>query len=284
MNILLLLIFSFTTPIQNIFTKQYDSKATVPNPFLFTGVSAATTWVILLLIAGFKVQFVPELIPHALGYAITILLGCVFIELGMSVGPISLTSLISSYSTIIPIAYGIVWLREPVRKTAYIGFVLLLISLYLINKKQEEEKALNVRWIIYAVLMFFMCGINSVVAKVQQMDFNNAYRNEFLIYSFGLVTCVILPLTLIREKNRLRALKECAPCGVGRGIVNSAYNMLSLILLGRIPSALLFSLNSAIGITFMFVVSQVFYKEKMSRPQIIGYVLGGLSIIFFNLS
>ena len=52
----------------------------------------------------------------------------------LMLGSMTLTSLIVSYSVIIPCIYGIVFLKEPISICFVIGLLLLAISLFLVNK------------------------------------------------------------------------------------------------------------------------------------------------------
>jgi multidrug transporter EmrE-like cation transporter len=60
-------------------------------------------------------------------------------------------------------------------------------------------------------------------------------------------------------------------------------NLLVMILSGLMPVSLMFPIISAGGIVAIFVISLVFYKEKLSRLQIIGYILGTVSVVLLNI-
>lgn len=76
------------------------------------------------------------------------------------------------------------------------------------------------------------------------------------------------------------ALCPAALCGVSNAIVNAAVMFLNN---RSFPTAVMFPVISAGGIVIIFIASVTFFKEKMSPLQVIGFVLGILSIIFFNL-
>ena len=68
-------------------------------------------------------------------------------------------------------------------------------------------------------------------------------------------------------------------CGLGNGVVN----YLVLILSGEMPASVMFPLISAGGILATFLVSLFLYKEKLSKYQNIGLILGIISVIFLNI-
>ncbi len=57
----------------------------------------------------------------------------------LKLGPVSLTSLIVSFSLIIPCAYGILFLHEPITFFKSTGFVFLLAAILLTNGKREHN-------------------------------------------------------------------------------------------------------------------------------------------------
>lgn len=48
------------------------------------------------------------------------------------------------------------------------------------------------------------------------------------------------------------------------------------------PVSLMFPIISAGGIAATFVISQVFYKEKLSKLQLVGFILGTVSVVLLN--
>lgn len=62
------------------------------------------------------------------------------------------------------ITYTNVWLHEPVSAFTCIGFVLLLISLFLVRgEKTESEKKLSVKWLIAIVVTTVGNGLLAII-------------------------------------------------------------------------------------------------------------------------
>lgn len=65
----------------------------------------------------------------------------------MALGMFSLSTLITSYSLLVPTLYGIVFLNEAIGWTGYVGIVLLVVSIYLLNKK-DETITFSIGWLV----------------------------------------------------------------------------------------------------------------------------------------
>ena len=70
-----------------------------------------------------------------------------------------------------------------------------------------------------------------------------------------------------------------AICGIANGVVN----YLVLLLSNRLPASVMFPVISAGGIILSAIVAITVYKEKLSKYQWIGMILGTISIISLNM-
>ena len=67
------------------------------------------------------------------------------------------------------------------------------------------------------------------------------------------------------------------------GVANALVNLLTMVLQGRMPVSVLFPLVSSGGLVLTFFLSRFIYKEKLSKVQIAGFLLGTLSVVFLNI-
>ncbi len=69
----------------------------------------------------------------------------------------------------------------------------------------------------------------------------------------------------------------------GCGIMNGTVNLFVMILSGMMSVSLMFPLMSVGGILVTFTVSILFYKEKLTRLQYLGFLAGIGAVIFLNI-
>ena len=65
--------------------------------------------------------------------------------------------------------------------------------------------------------------------------------------------------------------------------MNGIVNLFVMILSGKMPVALMFPLISAGGIIVTYIVSRFFYKEKLTKMQFAGFILGIASVVFLHI-
>ena len=139
------------------------------------------------------------------------------------------------------------------------------------------------KWGFYIFLAFAGNGICSIVQKMQQMNFDGAYKNEFMITAFGIVVIILLACSFGVNGDKKQMIKDCRIFAPLAGISNGLTNLLVMVLTAAMPAAILFPSFSAGGIIVMFFIGLFVYKEKLSKVQMIGYAIGVVSIVLLNL-
>ena len=273
MHILFLILAISGIVAQNTTRKSYG-KITSSGMFLF-----------FLVASGFKLSFTSALIPYvilfALGYGSAVL----FSLLAIKCGPLAITALISSFSLIVPTVYGIAVFGETVKTWFYVGCALLVACLVLVNlKRGEGGVTITLKWVIFVVLSFVGNGLCSTVQAVQQKDFPDQYKSEFMIASLLMVSVVFIAFAIFRERDNVgQTLKKGGILMVICGLANGMSNQCVMKLVGLMDTSLMYPLISAGSIILTSVISRVAYGERLSRSQQIGLALGVASVVFMNL-
>lgn len=280
MKYLLLMLTLFGISSQNVLQKHYNTKHPGEGAYLFPLISSMAALLFFVVSAKFKFEFNSAVIPYSIGFAVSYALSVVTLLAALKTGPMSITILILAYSLIIPAFHGMIAYNDTLSTMGIIGLVLLAISLYLINKKEKDGK-INIKWLIYLTLCFFGNGFCSVFQKMEQVAFDGAYKNEFMIMALVFVVISLLVLLFVtKEKSKLKnAIVPAAGCGVFNGMVN----LFVMILTAAFPSVILFPTIAAGGIVIGYVVAVTIYKEKLTTCQLVGYVLGTVSVVLLNI-
>lgn len=267
---------------QNVLKKPYTQKKGSKGVYFFIAcVSAAAALFFVATSGGFRFDF--AYVPYSVGFATSYAVSSVFTVLAVAFGSLSLTSLFTSFSLMIPTFFGLLFLRESIGVGFIPGLLLLSASLFLINKKDEEIK-FSPKWIVCVLLSFVGNGMCSVVQKMQQLAQNGAYKNEFMIVALVIVTAIMLILTLTTER---KDVKQFAKTGwhlsLICGLLNGMVNLFVMILSNKMSVSLMFPLISAGGLVVTYFVSRFFYKEKLSKMQLAGFICGAAAVIFLNI-
>lgn len=282
MSVLYLIIIIAGVSGQNIAKKIYTKKMQGSGTYLFSACTALFS--MLFFIVTMK-DFIWEaaIIPYSVAFALSFAVSNLFGVLSIKSGPLSLSSLMISYSLLIPTFYGILFLKEPISVFFLTGLCLLVISLFLVNKKKDKSQ-IGFKWIVFVFLSFLGNGFCSTLQKMQQAKFDGAYKNEFMILALAIVSVVLFSVALITDKKYIKEnIRHACLVAPGCGIMNGLTNMLVMVLSGLMAVSLMFPLISAGGIILTYIISVTFYKEKLTKMQFLGFLTGILSIVFLNV-
>jgi len=266
---------------QNIAKKPYTQKVGDRGVYFFSTVLSAVA-LLFFVVTSPKLHFDVSVLPYSVGFAVAYTVASVGTFFAIAYGSLSLSSLFISYSLMIPTLYGLA-IGESVGAGFWPGLGLLAVSLFLTNKPNEKAPV-SFKWLVWVILAFVGNGMCSVVQKMQQVASGGAYKNEFMIVALAIVSVVMLIMTLCKER---KDVKQCARHGwylaVVCGVLNGGVNLFVMILSGRMPVSLMFSLISAGGLLVTYIVSKFLYKETLTKTQFVGFLFGLLAVVFLNI-
>ena len=279
MTYIMLLVTAFFASLQNIVSKEYNIKTKGKDIYLYTAVVAATAMIFFILTSGGSFEFNFHSAIYSAAFALCYLSAVVGMIKSIECGPLSVSSLINQCSLIIPTLYGVAILNEKLKIWGYIGIVLLFVSLFLVKPKNSGKAKITPKWFVWVNIGFVGNGMCSTVQKMQQLKFDGAYKNEFMIIALCICAVVMSVASLlgVKEKRDVKSIFKFAPI---QGFANGVVNMLVMVLTALLPAAILFPVVLAGGITITFIVSVTVFKERLTACQLVGYMIGILSIVF----
>ncbi len=284
MNYLILLVIVVSLLLQNISKKQYNKKAGNKGAYIFNSVTSLSAALFFLCTDSGRLQFETAVIPYVLGFTATFGSATFFTFLAIREGSLSLTSLVTSYSLIIPTLYGLLFLNEGISLLFVIGIILLLVSLFLVNNKKNDNK-ITLKWLIYVVFSFLGNGLCSTIQTAQQRRFDGNYKSEFMIITLVLLSLFFALLSLKSEKQEISiCLKTSTTYMVINGLANGLVNLFVMVLVSRgMAASIMFPVISGGGIVLTALVSIFVYKEKLTVNQYIGLLFGTASVVLMNI-
>lgn len=282
MQYVLLFLAVCTITAQHVLKKQYNRVVEQPNPCLFSAVGSCAAIGFFLVSAGVTPAFHSEQLPLAITYGFCYAVTMLGSIQALVHGSMSLTMLIMSYSMIIPSFYGVLFLQERLSEIGVMGMILLVLSLLLINFVREEAK-ISITWLFWLTLAFVGNGMVGVLQKMQLLIFGDGTKSEFMIMALVFAIFFLLIAAIGRKESFHRENWKSILIALGNGTVNGLSNFMVMALMGMLPQIILNPSMSAGGIVLGFIMATFVYKERLSRPQLIGYVLGTVSIVLLNL-
>lgn len=215
----------------------------------------------------------------------TVLLGVVFGVMtalrnvynmkALAVGPMNITLMITTSSTIIPTLSG-VFFGERFSLTK-LALVFVLIAFIYLSLQNGEQKAMNKKWFLFVMLTFFTQGLVGVLQKVHQ---NSVYREEasgFLFVTF-LLACLFNRSRVKEKVKELNFGKKQILFALICGLCTFTMNFLNLKLAGVLPSQIFFPVVNGGSMVLSQIMSVVMFKEIPTKKQIVG-LAGGIATL-----
>ena len=231
---------------------------------------------VVLWIWGLEIH-IPTII-HGSVYGISLFFSSYYGYMALKNGSMAITSLIVSYSVVMPCLYGIIFLNENVGLLRAAGILMLLVSMYLLNKQAQELK-FSKKWLIYVVITFLCNGFNSINQKIHQTVYPSQYCKEYIVYAFVVITVLFFVVSVVKKGNNGNS---CIKCAVPAGIFMGLANYLPLVLSAKVDATVLFPLITIFGMIFNVTISKFLFKDKFSILQIVGIAVGVASVLLIK--
>ena len=281
--ILMLITAVFMTG-QNVVKQKYNNKCT-KGTYLFSGMIAF--WALgFFLVCNRDWNYSLKLLLPSFAFAVVYAMATVFAVLAIKHGSLTITTLIISYSLLIPTFYGIIFLKEPVGAFLIIGIILLAISLWLTNYKKDDQKhKVTVKWIVYVALAFVGNGMCSTVQKWEQLTYGEQGQNMFMIVALAMTVVIfVVCAALTGEKKDLpEATRKGWRLAMICGIMNGAVNYLVMYMNRKVSASVMFPVLSGASLVMIFVYSLIIEREKFTPKQCVGFAVGVVSVVLLNI-
>ena len=293
MGITFTLILSLAAALVGSIAKKYytDKIPTgLSGGFVFNAVGCLTAAVILWFWGGGGTPSVFTVVLGVVFGAVTAIQGITNIA-ALQVGPMSYTSVIISFSTLISALSGVMFFDESLGWAQIVGIVLMLASFGLAAKRDGDEKKANLKWLFLCLIAFVATGGIGVMQKVHQSSEYRDELNAFLIIAFvsSAVLCAMLAALLKKREKSFQIQRKgkskkqaCFMLGimVASGLCVAVNNKFNLYLSGVMDSAVFFPIVNGGGLVLTTFAAVLLFGEKLSKKQWFGVVLGIASVVF----
>ena len=286
MQYALLLCTALLLTLQKVTQKRYNTICK-SGALLFSGMISLCAMLVFAAVVTVDRawNWTPHLILPAVGFGLSYAAATVFTVLAIRNGSLARTTLVTSYSLLIPALAGLLVLREPLKGTMLAGILILVLALWLTNHRRSDGKV-TLKWVVFVTLSFAGNGLCSTVQKLAPHYIAEAklYQNMYMIAALGLSSAVLITASfLMKETDRKTTLHRGAPLALICGLCNGGVNILVLYLNARIPASVMFPVISAGQIILVCLYSLPFCREHFTKKQWAGFAVGILSAVLLNL-
>ncbi len=237
------------------------------------------------------------------GYLLSILFGIFFASACLNgaacyvCGPMSLTSIITNASVMIPVLYSCIVLKESISVPQIFGCVLLLITFVLSSLSSQKDRDVNVKWIVLVLIAFLSNGVTAVLQKQYKLNAADPASNRYMALAYAVAAVIVLNAFLLERRKSARSSEGTASGKLTGAPYHLLYVLLALVAgLGSFGgNGILMSLSTLLPAPQLYpfingglalvvsLVSYIFFREKLTLPKLIALFTGLGSIVLLNL-
>lgn len=199
---------------------------------------------------------------------------------------VTVTSLSSKLSVVIPTLFGVVFLNETLGLMSAIGIVLALTSLYLVvgGSENNQVKAKKTSLIvILPILIFFGTGTGDILMKITETKNISDDLTPMIAFIYGvsfLFSLVLVGLDLIKGKSKWQWKNALG--GIALGAVNffstySVYHAMRVF-----DNVVLFPVYNIGVVCLTALVGGLLFKEKLSWKNYLGLAIAIFAVILIT--
>lgn len=192
---------------------------------------------------------------------------------------LSVASVATKMSMIIPIVFGIMVLKESIGIQKISGILLAFVAVYMTSSKNTDGKKLE-NTLLLLIVVFLGSGIIDISINYFAPDDNIPLFSAIIFGSAFIIG--VLFVIFKNEKYNLKAI----PLGIILGAINyaSVYFLLKALRIDSLESSDIFTLNNVAIVALSSLVGLLIFKEHISKQNWIGISLPIISIILVTLS
>lgn len=190
-------------------------------------------------------------------------------------------------SVIVPVSFGVVYFKESLGFIKITGILLALIAVYMTTYKPEKTKR-SASFLWYPIILFLGSGFLDAFLKYNESELVPPSQQAWFASSiFGMaalfgILFVLHQVFVLKQKLQWKALIG----GVALGIPNygSIYFLLRALSFEGLESSSIFALNNVGIVAFSALLGTFFFREKLSRLNVMGILLAIISIVLIALA
>ena len=191
---------------------------------------------------------------------------------------VGISGTVAKLGILIPMIFSIVIWKEFPSTIQWIGIILSLVSIVLINLSPKSLEKLDVKPTI--IFLFVFGGMAEFSSKIYQKYALNEYKDVFLFAIFFTAFLVSMFYTF-KEKKEIT--KKDILTGFAVGIPNLFSSYFLILSLATLKTSVVFPIYSAASIVLINIGGYLLFKEHITRKNQVAILLTVVALILINL-
>lgn len=269
---------------------QKDHVKTLHDSIYFTILFSFFQLIFLFIIPPLNhYTFTLDMLLYPACFAVFYLISYVLLLMALKEGPTSLTNVIYSFQSIMPIIIGLIIWKESIGVFQFIGLILFVIVLILFNKGSysdgAESKNVTLKWALLASFCTLAVGIAVIFTKQYMLTYDGFIKEYLILYNAFVVAFGIpyLLISKLKYKKEFILNKKFLFYTATPGFITDVTNIIYMLYITKFKSAFFFPLMSILNIISVVFFSWIFLKEKISKRAYLGITLSFIAIYLLGI-
>lgn len=213
-------------------------------------------------------------------------------QIALSCGPTSISALIATLASIVPLVTSAAIYREPLSAVNIVGVILIIVTLVMnADVKRDigkgKVRSASRKWFGLILLAFCANSLGMISQQVYAKTTGATSSSTFVACSsitaslFALLFFVLLLLKGHKMSYKIAPLK-ILPC-VAVGVILCVFQIIHTYAMAIIPGTVLFPSYSSGATITIALSSRLVFCEKLSRSQLASLVIGIVAIVLINI-
>jgi drug/metabolite transporter (DMT)-like permease len=255
--------------------------------FVFKEVSNDSQW-LQSFISGLSdsnnsenfMQISPSFIPLIIGFLNGFIYFGAFhiLQVSTARNGSAMTSTFNKLGVMIPAVLSVIFFNEVPKILQVIGIVFALLAIMIINFKKEENSVITMKAALAGT--FLLGGLADFTSKVYQVIGLEKFQSLFILFTF-MFGMLVTGLFILSKDRRIKL--SDAVFGIVAGIPSQLISLFLLRSLTTVPAFVVFPLFSVGVILIVNIINLLFFREKLTKSQVIAMGFIMLSIILLNI-
>lgn len=205
----------------------------------------------------------------------------------MQVTTVAISSVFKAASVIIPCVFGAMFFNESITFINILGFLLFLLSVFVIvSKKKEDSKKFGLKAFLSCLGVLLTNGLGSVSIQLFGQCVNSGDEAMFMFISYCIQALILFVIYIVysaKEKSQTKISHNMVLYGIIGTIAMFLIQQITAVLSSKVSSMSIFPVTMGSSVSISVLVGLLFFKEKTSFKSILGIIGVIISLVMINM-
>ena len=280
-----IILYTLQTLLFKMYADRYPGKGKYSS-FVYSAVSSIIIAIVSLAFGGFRIEFNPLTMLLGALNAFSAFVYYFMVYLSSKNGPYSIVMVFSIAGGIsIPVLFSFLFLGEVPSVWKLLCFLVIFAAGYFVAKKPDEQGSIKNKKLFFAAAsgLAVVNGLYGGLINLQQAYTGESQNDEMLIYTFifsSIASLLFLFIMNKKETPRLFLQTKASLIFMLSAATAAALAINMLVIIAEfIDVNLLWTFNNSGVLILSVLASAIFFKEKLTKSNLIGCAVISIALI-----